>query len=53
MDPATATLIDGQQAFGMIGTVMWTMLRTGAMLMAMPLVGTRAVPVRVRVRRRE
>ena len=49
MDPATATLIDGQQAFGMIGTVMWTMLRTGAMLMAMPLVGTRAVPVRVRV----
>ena len=43
MDPATATLIDGQQAFGMVGTIMWTMLRTGAMLMAMPLVGTRAV----------
>ena len=49
MDPATTMLIDGQQAFGMIGTVMWTMLRTGAMLMAMPLIGTRAVPVRVRV----
>jgi len=49
VDPATATMIDGQQAFGMIGTVMWTMLRTGALLMAMPLIGTRAVPIRVRV----
>ena len=49
MDPATAMMVDGQQAFGMIGTVMWTMLRTGALLMAMPLIGTRAVPVRVRV----
>lgn len=49
MDPATAMVIDGQQAFGMIGTIMWTMLRIGAMLMAMPLIGTRAVPVRVRV----
>lgn len=49
MDPATAMVVDGQQAFGMIGTVMWTMLRTGALLMAMPLIGTRAVPVRIRV----
>ena len=49
MDPATAMVIDGQQAFGMIGTVMWTMLRTGAMLMAMPLIGTRAIPARIRV----
>ncbi|GAB3505128.1 flagellar biosynthetic protein FliR [Pseudoxanthomonas daejeonensis] len=49
MDAATAMLIDGQQAFGMLGTIMWTMLRTGAMLMAMPLIGTRAVPVRLRV----
>jgi flagellar biosynthetic protein FliR len=49
VDPATQMVVDGQQAFGMIGTVMWTMLRTGAMLMAMPLIGTRAVPVRVRV----
>ena len=49
MDPATAMMIDGQQAFGMIGTVLWTMLRTGAMLMAMPLLGTRAVPARIRV----
>ncbi|KAF1685616.1 flagellar biosynthetic protein FliR [Pseudoxanthomonas broegbernensis] len=49
MDAATATVIDGQQAFAMIGTVMWTMLRTGAMLMAMPLIGTRALPMRIRV----
>lgn len=33
----------------MIGTILWTMLRIGAMLMAMPLIGTRAVPSRVRV----
>ncbi|WP_028917059.1 flagellar biosynthetic protein FliR [Pseudoxanthomonas sp. J35] len=49
MDAATAMAIDGQRAFGMIGAVLWTLLRTGAMLMAMPLVGTRAVPVRIRV----
>ncbi len=48
MDPATAMVIDGQQAFGMIGTVLWTMLRTGAMLMAMPLIGTRAIPMQIR-----
>lgn len=49
MDAATQTVIDGQQAFAVINALMWVMLRTGAMLMAMPLVGTRAVPVRVRV----
>lgn len=49
MDAATRMVIDGQAAFGMIVTVMWTMLRTGAMLMAMPVVGTRALPARVRV----
>jgi len=49
MDPATAMAIDGEQAFGMIGHVMWTMLRTGAMLMAMPLIGTRAMPARIKV----
>ncbi|WP_374013895.1 flagellar biosynthetic protein FliR [Pseudoxanthomonas koreensis] len=49
MDPATAMVIDGQQAFGMIGAIMWAMLRTGAMLMAMPLIGTRALPMRIRV----
>lgn len=49
MDAATAMVIDGQRAFAMIGAVLWTMLRTGAMLMAMPLVGTRALPARIRV----
>lgn len=49
MDAATRMVIDGQQAFGMINALLWVMLRTGAMLMAAPLIGTRAVPVRVRV----
>lgn len=49
MDPATQMVIDGQQAFGMINAILWTMLRTGALLMAAPLIGTRAVSVRVRV----
>ena len=49
MDPATQMAIDGQQAFGMIGTLLWTALRVGALLMAMPLIGTRAIPARIRV----
>ena len=49
MDSATQMAADGLQAFGMIGTILWTMLRIGAMIMAMPLIGTRAVPSRVRV----
>lgn len=48
MDSATQMAIDGQQAFALIGSTLWTMLRIGAMLMAMPMVGTRAVPGRVR-----
>ena len=49
MDSATQMAIDGQQAFGMIGTLLWTALRVGALLMAMPLIGTRALPARIRV----
>lgn len=49
MDSATQMAADGLQAFGMIGTILWTMLRIGAMIMAMPLIGTRSVPSRVRV----
>lgn len=49
MDSATQMVIDGQQAFAMVGAILWTMLRIGAMFMAMPLVGTRAVPARIRV----
>ena len=48
MDPITRMMIDGQQAFAIIGTTLWVMLRIGAMLMAMPMIGTRAVPARVR-----
>ena len=49
LDAATQATIDGQQAFAMVGTVMWTMLRTGAMLMATPIIGTTALSKRVRV----
>ena len=49
MDAATQMVIDGQQAFGMIATLLWTALRVGALLMAMPLIGTRALPARIRV----
>lgn len=49
MDAATRVVIDGQHAFAMIGTVLWTMLRIGGMITAMPLLGTAAVPARVRV----
>ncbi|MCD9087167.1 flagellar biosynthetic protein FliR [Stenotrophomonas sp. SY1] len=48
MDSATQMAIDGQQAFAIIGNTLWVMLRIGAMLMAMPMIGTRAVPTRVR-----
>ncbi|MNM57866.1 Flagellar biosynthetic protein FliR [compost metagenome] len=48
MDSATQMVIDGQQAFAIIGNTLWIMLRIGAMLMAMPMIGTRAVPGRVR-----
>ncbi len=49
MDAATQMVIDGQRAFAMVGAVLWTMLRIGAVLTAMPLVGTKAVPKRIRV----
>lgn len=49
MDPATQMAADGLQAFGMIGDTLWTVLRLGAMVMAMPLIGTRAVPSRIKV----
>jgi len=49
MDAVTAMAVDGQQAFSIIAHVLWTMLRIGAMLMVLPLIGTHAVPKRVRV----
>jgi len=48
MDAITTMASNGQQAFAMIAKVLWAMLRTGALVMALPLVGTRAVPARVR-----
>ncbi len=49
MDAATQMVIDGQRAFAMVGAILWTMLRIGALLTAMPLIGTKAVPARIRV----
>lgn len=49
MDSATRMVVDGQQAFAIIATVLWIMLRTGAMVMAMPMFGTSALPNRVKV----
>lgn len=49
MDTATQMVIDGQQAFAMINALLWNLLRIGALLMAVPLIGTRAVSVRVRM----
>ncbi len=49
MDSATQVVVDGQQMFGMIATLLWVALRVGALLMAMPMIGTRSVPARVRV----
>lgn len=49
MDSATGMVIDGQQAFAIIATVLWTMLRIGAMMMAMPMLGGASLPNRVKV----
>jgi len=48
LDAVTTMAVDGQQAFSIIINVLWATLRTGALMMALPLVGTRAVPARVR-----
>lgn len=49
MDSATRMVVDGQQAFAIIATVLWTMLRTGAMITAMPMLGSAALPGRIKV----
>ena len=49
MDSATRMVVDGQQAFAIIATVLWTMLRTGAMITALPMLGSAALPNRVKV----
>ena len=49
MDSVTRMAIDGQQAFAIIATVLWTMLRIGAVVTAMPMLGSAALPARVKV----
>jgi flagellar biosynthetic protein FliR len=49
MDAVTQMVIEGQLAFAMINAILWNLLRIGALLMAVPLIGTRAVSARVRV----
>jgi len=48
LEAVTTMAADGQQAFSIIVNVLWAMLRTGALVMALPLIGTRALPARVR-----
>ena len=49
MDPVTATAIDGLDLFGMLGTVLWHLLRIGAALQVLPVIGGRGMPVRARL----
>ena len=49
MDPATAATVDGLNLFGMLGTVLWHVIRIGAALQALPMLGGRTVPARARL----
>lgn len=49
MDPVTAIAVDGEQLFAIVFATLWTSLRIGALLMVAPLIGTPAVPMRVRL----
>ncbi|MGY0558891.1 flagellar biosynthetic protein FliR [Lysobacter sp. A421] len=49
MDPATATAIDGLNLFGMLGQVLWYLLRIGGTLLALPMIGGRGMPVQARL----
>lgn len=49
MEPTTATVIDGLNLFGMLGTVLWHAIRIGAAMQAMPMLGGRGVPMRARL----
>ena len=40
---------DFAEAAALAGTLLWPMMRIGAMLLAMPVLGTRMVPVRVKI----
>lgn len=48
-DPVTATMQSGQVLFAHAETMLWLMLRIGGALMAAPMIGTRALPMRARL----
>jgi len=48
LDSLTQMLVNGNHAFAYLQHVLWVMLRIGALLMVMPMLGTHAVPMRVR-----
>ena len=41
--------IDFAQATALVGSLVWPMMRIGAMLIAMPVIGTRLVPTRIKI----
>ena len=41
--------ISAAEATAFVGSLLWPFMRIGAMLMAIPIIGTRLVTVRVRV----
>jgi len=49
MNPLTTPLINGEILFAFVTAVIWTSLRVGGMFMVGPIIGTRAMPMRVRV----
>lgn len=49
MDPVTATTVDGLNLFGMLAAVLWHVLRVGAALQVLPMIGGRGMPVRARM----
>jgi flagellar biosynthetic protein FliR len=49
MDPVTATTVDGLNLFGMLAAVLWHLLRVGAALQVLPMIGGRGMPVRARM----
>ncbi|GAB3735960.1 flagellar biosynthetic protein FliR [Luteimonas pelagia] len=49
MDAVTLATATGVDLFGMLGTVLWHVIRIGAVLQVLPMVGGRTLPARVRL----
>ncbi len=49
MDTVTLTTTDGLNLFGILGAVLWHAIRIGAAMQALPMIGGRGVPARVRL----